>query len=254
MGQSHTLIFYEEVIIIKNRQQKQREYNQRYGDIPLDYEARLNYMIDKYKLSEKKMDEIANIKYNIQHNLYFFECKVVQLLEIPEGASRPRLRVINKRNFNREAINSPFVHVYTPNARDDHNYMKKLTNEELIQLDYLINTPCIVEYDAYIKTPSYYSITETFLAEIGLQRPIAKPDWDNIGKKYCDMYNHNIWLDDLQVISGKVNKFYSILPRIEIKLKYLNCVYNKKQYNSIINRKDYDNGELHYLDTTGGLI
>ena len=44
---------------------------------------------------------------------------------------------------------------------------------------------------------------------------------DNIGKKYSDMFNSNIWLDDKLVISGTVNKFLSELPRVEIYVRYL---------------------------------
>lgn len=152
-------------------------------------------------------------------------------------------------------MDKQFVHVYTPNAQDDFNYMRKITeDQELISIDGLVNTPCIIKYDAYYKTPSYFNTTDIFLAEIGLFRPsISKPDWDNLGKKYCDMYNHNVWLDDALVMSGTVNKYYSIKPRIEITLWYMNCVYNKNQYNAIINRKDYDGGQLYYLDKNGGL-
>ena len=111
------------------------------------------------------------------------------------------------------------------------------------------------KYNAYLKTPSNFNIIDIFLSEIGLERPnISKPDWDNIGKKYCDMYNHNIWLDDSMVITGTVNKYYSILPRVEIILRYLNVVYNKYQYNMVVNRKDYDGKELHYLDNEGNIV
>jgi len=130
--------------------------------------------------------------------------------------------------------------------------MRRLVDEELIALDGLINTPCIVEYNAFLKTPNSFNITDKVLAEIGIIRPVMmKPDWDNIGKKYCDMYNHNVWLDDSLVIDGTVRKYYSILPRVEIRLRYLNCVYNKVQYNTIINRKDYDNKELFYINNKG---
>ncbi len=214
-------------------------------------------MIDHYNLSESKMDEIINKRDNAILNMVFYTCKVVQLLEEPEGTHRPRFRVIHKTNFNHIALQSnEFVHVYTPNAQDDFNYMRRITDEnELLSLDGLINTPCIVDYYAYYKTPSYYNITDTFLAETGIFRPpMDKPDWDNCGKKYCDMYNHNIWLDDSLVIDGQVHKYYSILPRVEIYLRYLNCTYTKNQYNKVIKRKDYDGRELHYLDKYGRLI
>ena len=241
---------------IKNRKQKQKEYEEKYGDIPVDYEERLSWMVDYYNLSESKMNEIIEKRNNSIDNIYFYTCKVVQLFEEPEGTHRPRFRMIKKSNFNQAAmIDKEFVHVYTPNAQDDFNYMKKITEErELIDIDGLINTPCIIKYDAYYKTPSYFNTTDTFLSEIGIIRPsISKPDWDNLGKKYCDMYNHNVWLDDSLVISGTVNKYYSIKPRVEITLWYMNCVYNKNQYNAIVNRKDYDGTPLYYLDKNGGL-
>ena len=237
--------------IKKSRKIKQEEYKRKYGNIPIDYNERLSWMVDCYKLSPQKMQEILDVKGNMIHNLFFFECKVV-LFEEPEGASRPKFRIINKSNFHKAAIGSQFVHVYVPHAGEDNAYMKKLSDSELIELDYLINTPCICEYNAFLKTPSNYNITETFLSEIGLERPnISKPDYDNIAKKYSDMYNHSVWIDDALVIDGIVRKYYSILPRVEINLKYLNAVYNKKQYNSIIRRKDYDNSPLHYLDEKG---
>lgn len=243
------------MIYIKNRKQKSKEYLEKYGNIPLDDTERLRYLVDKYKLSDSKMKEILDKRSMMLQNLFFYECQIVQLLEIPEGSVRPRFRVINKKNFNRAAIGSQFVHVYTPNAAEDHVYMKKLCDDELIELDYLINTPCVIEYNAFYPIPSNYSVTDVFLSEIGLIRPVVdKPDWDNLGKKYCDMYNHNIWLDDSLVYDGSVHKYYSILPRIEIKLQYMNAVYNKNQYKRIIERKDYDNAPLQYMDRYGRLV
>lgn len=241
---------------MKNRKTKHQEYLQHYQNIPVDYYERLNYMIDKYHLSPKQMQQIIDKRDNMLKNLCFFRCKVIQLLEEPEGQSRPRMRIINKLNFHREAMYNPMVSVYVPNAAEDNKYMRQLVYDELQMLDRLIATPCIVIYDAFLKTPSSYNVNDTFLSEIGLTRPnVNKPDWDNIGKKYCDMYNHNIWLDDSMVISGQVNKYYSILPRIEIQLFFLNAVYNKNQYNRIINRKDYElANSIAYLDRNGDVI
>ena len=249
-------IYLKKVIFIKNKSRikKAKEYEEKYKNIPVDFKERLSYMIDKYHISEKKMDEILMKKENMIHNLYYYQFKVVELFEDPEGAKRPRFR-ITKSNFHNAAINNPnFVHVYSPNAKDDFEFMKRLTEQDLYQMNGLINTPCDIKYNAYIKTPSYFNTTDIFLSEIGLIRPsMVKPDWDNIGKKYCDMYNSNIWLDDAQVNDGEVHRYYSILPRIEIYLKYLNVVYNKKQYERIINRKDYNGTPLNYLDNKGDL-
>lgn len=236
----------------KNRKQKKINYDINYSGIPLDYYDRLSYMTDLYKLSENKMDEIIAKKINMERNLTYYDLNIV-LYEEPEGTPRPRFRLVNRKNFANQAItNSSFVHVYSINAKDDFLYMRRLMETELLSLNQLINTPCIIEFDAYFKTPSSFSITDKFMAELGLINPITKPDWDNLGKKYSDMYNHNVWLDDSLVKKGTVEKFYSILPRVEIKLRYLNCVYNKYQYNMITNRKDFQEGNtLSYLDNKG---
>ena len=220
----------------KNRKQKQEEYKMKYGDIPLDYNERLSYMYDKYNLTQKKQDEIIQKRHLMMTTFRYYDLNIL-LLEEPEGTPRPRFRIINRKNFANAALNNgQFVHVYSINAHDDQVFMQRLLGQDLINLESLIYTPCIVEFNAYFKTPSAFNVIDTFLAEIGLIRPLVKPDWDNIGKKYSDMFNSNIWLDDTLVISGTVNRYYSILPRVEIKLRYLNMLQNKYQYNSINKR------------------
>jgi len=210
-------------------------------------------MIDLYGLSESKMNDILIKRNNMLYGLEYYDLNIVSLYEEPEGTQRSRFRLINRKNFNTQALsNSAFVHVYSPNAKDDFLFMRRLVDDELIALNGMINTSCSIEYNAYFKTPNQFNVTDKFLAEIGLIRPIiSKPDWDNIGKKYSDMYNHNIWLDDALVVDGTVHKFYSILPRVEIKLRYLNCVYNKIQYNNLINRKDYDSSGVLFMNNKG---
>lgn len=239
-----------------NRQQKQKIYNEKYKNIPIDFDERLSYMIDYYHLSEKKMDEILLKRDIVINNLFYYDYKVIELYEEPEGASRPRAR-LTKNNYNKMALNYPdLIHIYVPNAMDDRNYMRKLTETELYDIDGLIYTPCEVEYNVFMKTPSNANITDIFLCEIGLFRPpFKKPDWDNIAKKYCDMYNANIWMDDALVIDGSVHKYYSILPRIEIKLRYLNCLYTKRDFDMLINRKEFDGSRpVQYLNSKGDIV
>ena len=227
----------------KNRIDKAIQYQEKYSHIPIDYNERLSWMYDNYKINDRKAIEIYNKRNDMVNSLYYKEFTVI-LFEEPEGAKRPRFRLINRYNLVNEAMNnSDFVHVYSPDAKEDSVYMKRLIDHELVELDTLIYTPCIVEYNIYIKTPSVFNTVDTFLSELGLIRPLVKPDWDNIGKKYSDMYNHNVWIDDTLVISGTVNRFYSILPRVEIKLRYLNMLYNKYQYNTISKKID---GEVLY--------
>jgi Holliday junction resolvase RusA-like endonuclease len=223
-----------------NLEKRQEEYNNKYGMIPTDYNERLMYMCDKYNISYEEMISIFQERNRRMCNLYYTMLKVV-LYQIPQGAKRPRYRICRKNLVSSAISNPDFIHVYSPDAAANHNYMRRIVNQqEIIQLEHLICTPCDVHYRAFFPTPKSYNKIETFMAEIGLDRPLVKPDFDNIEKLYADMYNSNVWLDDALTIDGTVGKYYSILPRVEIDLCYLNAVYCKQQYINITSRKDYD--------------
>ena len=233
----------------KTRNQKHIEYEEKYGNIPIDYKSRLEYLYDKLKINDIQAFDILKKRDSMIQNLSFYDTQII-LFEIPEGSPRPRFRIVNRSNISNMAISNPnFVHVYSLTGKEDNVFMKRLmSQEDFNALNSMICTPCIVDIYMFFKTPSYYNKEDTMLAEIGLHRPITKPDWDNGGKKYSDMFNANIWLDDTLVIDGSVHKYYSILPRVEIRLRYLNMVYNKHQYNSIIKRVDYiDKYNLNYF-------
>ena len=232
----------------KTRDQKHEEYTEKFGDIPIGYRERLEWLYDKFNVTDRQAFEILHKRDMMISSLEYINTKIV-LFEVPEGSPRPRFRIVNRANLSNMAMSNPnFVHVYSLTGKEDNTFMHRLVSQEDFNaLDKLICTPCTVDIYTFMKTPSYYNKTDTILAEIGMDRPIYKPDWDNLGKKYSDMFNANVWLDDTLVVDGSVHKFYSVLPRIEICIKYLNMVYNKYQYNSITNRTDYkDEYDLQY--------
>lgn len=227
----------------KTRKQKQEEYHEKYSHIPIGFIERLDWMYDYYKITPKMSEEIITKRNSMISSFKYYDLDIV-LYEVPEGSPRPRFRIVNRANLANMALSNPnFVHVYSLTGREDSLYMKRLVDSELLSLDQLICTPCNIEINAYVKTPSYYSKQDIFLAELGLIRPLSKPDWDNIEKKYSDMFNRNVWLDDTFVVDGSIHKFYSILPRVEIRLRYMNMVYNKHQYNQITSRQDFDESQ-----------
>ena len=183
-------------------------------------------------------------------NSYRYNTISFVLYEVPAGKERPRFRIISKNQLLYNAKTNPnFVHVYSLSGYDDHVYMNRLLSDsDFIALDQLLCTPVFAEFISYFPTPKSYSQEKTFLAEIGLDRPLSKPDFDNIEKKYADMFNGTIWLDDIFVVDSCTRKFYSILPRLEIRLHFMNMVYNKRQYEMITNRKDFnENMKLTYF-------
>lgn len=235
----------------KSRKQKHDDYIDKFGDIPTDYRERLEWMYDNYKITESQAYNIMQKKFEIESSISYFDTKIV-LFEIPEGAPRPRFRLINRSNIANAALTNPnFIHVYSITGKEDNMFMKRLMSEEdFTALEQVICTPCIVDIYTYLRTPSCYNKEEKMLAEIGMYRPISKPDWDNLGKKYSDMFNSNVWLDDTLVIDGAVHRYYSILPRVEIQIRYLNMVQNKHQYDSIVKRSNYN--ESYNLQYPGG--
>lgn len=230
----------------KKRDEKSKLYDEKYGDIPRDHDERLAWMYDQMSMNEKKTDKIIDKRDDMIQTLNTKEFKIV-LYEEPEGSPRPRFRLINRKNIANMAMSANnFIHVYSPSGADDNRYMRRLVGDELLELNELIYTPCIINIDVFMKTLSVFNDADKYLCEIGLIRPITKPDWDNIGKKYSDMFNSNIWLDDTLVISGSVNRYYSMLPRVEINIQYMNMLYNKHQTKSMSKNKLMQGRDIKY--------
>ena len=223
---------------MKSRKQKMIEYDQIYGNIPKDYKERLEYLYDILNINENKTQEILNAIDSYIDSTYFETIRMV-LYELPEHTPRPRARLITKNGVLNSVGTNSFIQVYSITGRDNKEYMKMYTQQNLPYLEQLLCTPCDIEYRVYFPTPKYYNKTQTFLAEIGLDRPINKPDFDNIEKSYSDAFTGNIWIDDIVVVDATFKKYYSILPRVEIDLKYSNQLYNNHQYKSMIRRKDF---------------
>lgn len=212
--------------------------------IPKDYQERINWIIDTYKISDAKLKDIIDTKDKMLQQMYYMPELFVVIYEIPEGSPRPRARFIKSKGNNILAnarSNPGFIQVYSITGAADKKFMKEFkTNNDFDFLESLIYTPCSVKYDAYFKTPSIFNAKEKMLAELGMIRPLSKPDFDNVEKKYSDMYTGNIWVDDSIVIESNFNKYYSELPRIEITLRYMNMLYNKYQYKSASKRLGLD--------------
>ncbi len=233
----------------KTRKQKASDYEEKFSHIPIDYKERLNWLYDTLHITEKEGWNILTTRSQMLSSLKYSTINII-LFEQPEGSPRPRFRIINRSNISNMAISNPnFVHVYSLTGYEDSMHMKRLVDEgELNELNQFIATPCVVDINAYVRTPSYYTREQKILAEIGLDRPLSKPDWDNIGKKYSDMFNKNVWLDDTLVVDGAVHKYYSALPRIEIRIQYLNMLYNKHQFNRMLGRTDMEDcSQLEYF-------
>ncbi len=233
---------------MKNKKQKMLEYHEKYSGIPKDYKQRLEYLYDTLKIDDTKSDEIIAARQAFIDSTYYETIRVV-LYEVPEYTPRPRARIINKAGIlNAATGNSSFIQVYSITGRQNREFMKMFTQENLWYLNQLLCTPCDIEYKTYFPTPANYNKVDVFLAEIGIHRPMIKPDFDNIEKSYADSFTGNVWIDDIVVVDATIRKYYSILPRTEIDLKYANQLCNYHQYKAMINRKDFtDEMQVNYF-------
>lgn len=120
--------------------------------------------------------------------------------------------------------------IYVPGAAKNAAFFQKHVLPQLKGL--MISTPCKVDLRIYSKTPTSFSKIQTCLAEIGLLRPWgATGDVDNFEKAVYDMIQPNekrkhtgIMSNDSLIIESHSQKFYSITPRYEISITYMNKI------------------------------
>lgn len=201
----------------------QKEYQEKYGDIPLDFDQRLYVLIRKLRKTRRKkkidiFDEIKRIK-DIKWKEYKF---TIYLL--PKATPRPRINRF-KGLF--------YVSGSDINKKLFKKFLEKHPHE-------MIYTPMYFYTNIYLPTPSNMKPEEAILAEYGYIRPVSKPDFDNVAKTYADMITGSLIYDDSLIIEGTSKKFYSIKPRIEIIIRYMeefDSLFNQKKIESKINKK-----------------
>ncbi len=190
------------------------EYEEKYGSIPNDRDERLQFIMSKAKDQDrtfssvpKEIERIRKIKWKtIKYVIYL----------IPKASPRPR-----------KSMNG---HFYVNGAADNKRFFKNFYKETLDTP--IIDTPCKFYCDSYLPIPNDMSLVNQVLAELGLIRPLKKPDFDNLAKTYSDMTQGILLFDDALIIEGISRKWYSCKPRIEITFKYMeeyDCDYNKKR-------------------------
>lgn len=117
--------------------------------------------------------------------------------------------------------------VYVPGAAKNQSFFDKHVRPKLHGL--FIDTPCKIDVDIFCKTPMSFTKTQTILAEMGILRPwVNTGDVDNFLKSLMDMIQPNekrghvgIMSNDCLVIDADSHKYYSLNPRYEITITYM---------------------------------
>lgn len=201
-----------------------KNYYEKYGEIPKEFNERILFIINHFKLTDK---HLKNIRSKIKS---YRKCKWITMRFvinfIPKATPRARASRFAK-------------HFYVSDAASNSKLMMEYVKKNLSEYP-LITTACRFYCKTYFPTPtSQMNKEDILLSELKIIQNLSKPDWDNIGKTYSDMIQNHLILDDSTIIDGRVQKFYSIRPRVEIEIQYMekyDSKYNKKRVES---RKDY---------------
>ena len=192
--------------MIVKRIREDIEYNQKFGMIPDDLDARIESIYGTRKSRElvnsevnREIKRISRIKW---HTLKFTMWKVVK------PSMRPRA---NTRGG--------YVQMYVPHAKENGDWFANFAKENNLPI---IDKPCQLNITIYERTPTTFSMKNKLLSELGFIRPWRRSgDFDNYAKAVADMIQHGCLADDCLVIDSIISRRFSIKPHTDVEIKYM---------------------------------
>ena len=134
---------------------------------------------------------------------------------IPKAKARPRFVRRGK-----------FVQTYTPKTTLE--YEKKIAEEYLSQGGTVFDYPYLeMSIIAYFPIPKSTKKGDRLLLESECVPYNKLKDTDNLAKAIMDSLNKIAYMDDRQICSLKVKKFYGKVGRVVIKIKEID-IYDRK--------------------------
>lgn len=109
-------------------------------------------------------------------------------------------------------------HAYTPERTVNYESRLALAAQQAMNGRAPLDGPLEIDIVAYMPIAESKPKKWKAAALAGEIRPTKKPDYDNFAK-ICDALNLIVWIDDSQVADGRIRKFYSDRPRMEIRVK-----------------------------------
>ena len=198
-----------------------KQYEEKYGEVTNDCLERIYNFIDG--INDRQLE---NVRKDIENNLNT-KWKSISFIFyfIPKATPRARYTGFGK-------------HFYVSDAMNNRKLMEDFVKNELSDFN-LITTACKFYCDCYFPTPKTMTKSEQLRAEMKLINNLSKPDWDNLGKTYSDMIQNTIIMDDSLIIDGRVRKYYSSKPRIELTIEYADRYDSNYNMKNITRRKQY---------------
>lgn len=128
----------------------------------------------------------------------------IALLGAPRGKERPRLTKAG--------------HVYTPEKTRNYEAALKFAAQQAMGERPPLEGPLTVDITVQVPISPSWPKKRQQAARSGEERPTKKPDWDNFAK-VIDALNLVVWIDDSQIVDGRVRKFYSDKPGLFIRVR-----------------------------------
>ncbi len=126
----------------------------------------------------------------------------------PHGKGRPKF-----------ARRGNFVQTYTDKKTTSYEDLVRFhANIAMVDLAPLESAVAVYIY-IKLAVPKSYSKKRTEACLSGLERPIKKPDWDNVAKSICDAINGIVYIDDTQIVDAHVTKVYAANAGVDVGIK-----------------------------------
>lgn len=129
----------------------------------------------------------------------------VDLNPVPKG--RPRFSKVGG-----------FVRSYTPKKTSDYEAQVKAIAQSVMACEPL-ETPLAAFLYFRLPIPKSYSKKRIQACLEGLERPIKKPDLDNLAKSVLDGLNGVVYKDDSQLVSLHITKVYANNPGVDVMVR-----------------------------------
>lgn len=111
-----------------------------------------------------------------------------------------------------------FVRAYTPKKTADYETEIKTQAQAMMNREPL-ETPLAVYLYFRLPVPRSHSKKRREACLNGSERPIKKPDLDNLAKAVLDGLNGVVWRDDSQIVSLHITKVYNSNPGIDLMIR-----------------------------------
>lgn len=139
------------------------------------------------------------------------ETIVITLAGAPEGKGRPRFRAFQGRK------GQVFASAYTPAKTRKYEDALRFAAQQVMGKRAPLACPVSIVVHADMPVPASWSEKKRQAALRGEILPTTKPDWENIAKT-LDAFNQVVFVDDKQVVDGRVIKRYSEKPLLRVEV------------------------------------